>query len=199
MKVNNLNPNYTFDNFIVGKCNRFAHNVAKAVADNPGKSYNPLFIFGNGGLGKTHLIQAIGNKILQNNPKFNVCYMRSDELLNEIINSLKESSENNDVLINKFDNIDVLLIDDIQFIAEKERCEEELRNIFNKLYYDGKQIVITGEKYPNKISGLDARLQTRFSWGIVVDISIPDYQTRLAILDSKATESIEKIINFYNK
>lgn len=192
---NRLNPNYTFENFIVGNNNKFAYDGAFEVANNPGNLYNPFYIFGENGSGKTHLMQAIGNKISQNNPKLNVCYMRIDELLDEIIKSIKELDENNEKLLSKFNDIDVLMIDDIQFIAGKDRCQEVFRNLFNKFFYDRKQMIISSDKCPRDIPLLDDRLKTRFEYGVVADISCLNYETRLHILENKVKKDNIEIDN----
>ena len=167
-----LNPKYTFDTFVVGNNNRFAHAAALAVGDNPAKTYNPLFIYGGVGLGKTHLMQAVGNRILQNNPSMNIVYVTSEQFTNHLINSIKDGK--NDPFRNKYRNTDALLIDDIQFIANKERVQEE--------------IIISSDKPPRDIPFLEDRLKSRFEWGLLADISCPDYETRVAILRKKALD-----------
>ena len=169
MKINELKPNYTFESFIVGNNNKFAYDRALEIANAPAKIYNPLFIYGVNGQGKTHLMQAIGNKILQNNPQFNVCYIRIDELLSEIIKYIKD--KDNEELLNKFNDIDVLMIDDIQFVAGKERCQEVLLKLFNKVYGDSKQIIITSDRHPEQIIEMKSSLQNRLEWGKIVEIS----------------------------
>ena len=186
----NLNPRYTFDTFVVGSNNRFAHAAAIAVGDKPGESYNPLFLYGGVGLGKTHLMQAIGNRILQNNRSAKILYVTSEKFTNQLINAIKDNK--NEVFRNKYRTIDVLLIDDIQFIAGKERVQEEFFHTFNALYEDKKQIIISSDKPPREIQFLEDRLKSRFEWGLLADISCPDYETRLAILRKKAQE--EKIL-----
>lgn len=181
-----LNPKYTFDTFVVGGNNNLAHAAALAVADNPAKTYNPLFIYGGVGLGKTHLIQAIGNRILKNNRKINVVYVTSEQFTNQLINSIKD--KNNDPFRNKYRNADVLIIDDIQFIANKERIQEEFFHTFNTLYEYGRQIIISSDKHPRDIPFLEDRLKSRFEWGLTADISNPDYETRVAILRKKAQD-----------
>ena len=183
---NNLNPKYTFDTFVVGNNNRFAHAAALAVGDNPAKTYNPLFIYGGVGLGKTHLMQAVGNRLLQNNPSMNIVYVTSEQFTNHLINSIKDGQ--NDPFRNKYRNTDALLIDDIQFIAKKERVQEEFFHTFNTLYENGKQIIITSDKPPRDIPFLEDRLKSRFEWGLLADISNPDYETRVAILRKKALD-----------
>lgn len=182
----NLNPKYTFDTFVVGNNNRFAHAAALAVAEAPAKSYNPLFVYGGSGLGKTHLMHAIGNEVLKNNKTLNVLYVDSEKFTNQLINAIKDSKT--EQFKNKYRNIDVLLIDDIQFIAGKERIQEEFFHTFNTLYENGKQIIISSDKPPREIQFLEDRLKSRFEWGLLADISCPDYETRLAILRKKAQE-----------
>lgn len=183
---NNLNPKYTFDTFVVGNNNRFAHAAALAVGDNPAKTYNPLFIYGGVGLGKTHLMQAVGNRLIQNNPEMRIVYVTSEQFTNHLINSIKDGQ--NDPFRNKYRNTDALLIDDIQFIAKKERVQEEFFHTFNTLYENGKQIIITSDKPPRDIPFLEDRLKSRFEWGLLADISNPDYETRVAILRKKALD-----------
>ena len=181
-----LNPKYTFDTFVVGNNNNLAHAAALAVADNPAKTYNPLFIYGGVGLGKTHLMQAIGNRILKNNRNMNVVYVTSENFTNQLIISIKDLK--NDPFRNKYRNADVLIIDDIQFIAKKERVQEEFFHTFNTLYENGKQIIISSDKQPRDIQFLEERLKSRFEWGLLADISNPDYETRAAILRKKAQD-----------
>lgn len=179
-----INPKLTFETFVVGNNNRFAHAAALAVANEPGKSYNPLFIYGGVGLGKTHLMHAIGNRILENNPRANVLYVPSEKFTNQFINALKDNKT--ELFKNKYRSIDALLIDDIQFIAGKDRVQEEFFHTFNTLREEGKQIIISSDKPPRDIQFLEDRLKTRFEWGLLADISCPDYETRLAILRKKA-------------
>jgi len=181
-----LNPKYTFETFVVGNDNRLAYAAALAVGNEPGKSYNPLFLYGGVGLGKTHLMNAIGNRILENNKSSNVLYVTSEKFTNQLINAIKDNK--NEIFRKKYRNIDVLLIDDIQFIARKERIQEEFFHTFNTLYENGKQIIISSDKAPRDIPFLEDRLISRFEWGLLADISQPDYETRLAILRKKAQE-----------
>lgn len=187
-----LNPKYTFDNFVIGNNNKFAQAAAIAVAEAPATAYNPLFIYGGVGLGKTHLMHAIGNKIIQNNPNTKVLYVTSEQFINELVNSIQNVNYKNELFRNKYRNIDVLLIDDIQFIAGKKMGQEEFFHTFNALHQNGKQIIISSDKPPRDISLLEERLKSRFEWGIIADIEMPDYETRLAILRKKVQS--EKII-----
>lgn len=179
-----LNPFYTFDSFVCGAGNRFAHAAAQAVADKPGTSYNPLFIYGGVGLGKTHLLVAIGNHVLSRNKKAKISYYSSEKFMNEMINSIRYKKM--DEFRSKFRKADVLLIDDIQFMAGKEATQEEFFHTFNSLHDAHKQIVVTSDKIPKDIPDLEERLRTRFEWGLLADIQPPDVETRIAILKKKA-------------
>ena len=187
-----LNPKYTFDSFVIGNNNKFAQAAAFAVSEAPATAYNPLFIYGGVGLGKTHLMHAIGNKILQTHPETKILYVTSEKFINELVNSIKDANYKNELFRNKYRNIDVLLIDDIQFIAGKKMGQEEFFHTFNSLHQSGKQIIISSDKPPRDIPLLEERLKSRFEWGILADISMPDYETRLAILRKKV--QLENII-----
>lgn len=180
-----LNPKYTFENYIVGSNNRFAHAAAVAVSENPGTKYNPLYIYGGVGLGKTHLMQAIGHAIKKNNPNINIIYTTGESFTNELVSAIMRDNSDNETFRNKYRKIDVLLIDDIQFLAGKEKCQEEFFHTFNTLFESGKQIILSSEKPPKQINMLEERLKTRFEMGLTVDIQAPDYETRLAILKKK--------------
>ena len=187
-----LNPKYTFDTFVIGNNNKFAQAAAYAVAEAPAKAYNPLYIYGGVGLGKTHLMHAIGNQIIKNDPSKKILYVTSENFINDLINSIKDPNFKNDLFRNKYRNIDVLLIDDIQFIAGKKTGQEEFFHTFNALHQNGKQIIISSDKPPRDIPLLEERLKSRFEWGILADVSVPDYETRLAILRRKV--EVENII-----
>jgi chromosomal replication initiator protein len=180
----NINNKYSFDEFVTGSSNQFAYAAAMAVANNPATTYNPLFIYGGVGLGKTHLVNAIGNEILKKDQNASICYYTSEKFMNELINSLRYNKM--DKFRDKFRSMDVLLIDDIQFIAGKERTQEEFFHTFNSLYESHKQIVVTSDKFPKEIPGLEERLRSRFEWGLIADIQPPDVETKLAILKMKA-------------
>ncbi|RLF43114.1 MAG: chromosomal replication initiator protein DnaA, partial [Thermoplasmata archaeon] len=184
-----LNPKYTFQSFVVGSSNQFAHAAAKAVAENPAHSYNPLFIYGGVGLGKTHIMQAIGNHVLATKPDLRVCYVSAEKFMNEMIYAIQHGSTI--AFRNKYRGIDVLLIDDIQFLAGKDSTQEEFFHTFNSLYDARKQIVLTSDRAPKEIPTLEERLVSRFEWGLVTDIQPPDFETRVAILKKKTEE--EKI------
>ncbi|MCR4740554.1 MAG: chromosomal replication initiator protein DnaA [Lachnospiraceae bacterium] len=184
----NLNRKYTFDTFVVGDNNRLAHSVSLAVAESPGEAYNPLFLYGGVGLGKTHLMHSIAHFIIDNDPDAKVLYVSSETFTNEVIEALrnvKESASAMKELREKYRNVDVLLIDDIQFIIGKKSTQEEFFNTFNKLYEDKKQIIISSDKPPKDMDILEERYRSRFGWGLIADIQSPDYETRMAILKNK--------------
>lgn len=195
-----LNPNFSFENFIQGKNSEFAYSVALAIAETPGKNYNPLFLYGGSGLGKTHLMHAIGHYILQNSKNKKVLYVSAEMFTNELINAI--NTKTIPQFKRKYRNLDVLLIDDIEFIEDKDATEEEFFHTFETLYNKNKQIVITSDRPPQKLTNLDERLRSRFLWNVTADIQPPDFETRVAILHSKAkiegieiTEDVSQVIN----
>lgn len=181
-----LNPKYVFSNFIVGKNNELAHAASLAVAKNPGSAYNPLFIYGGVGLGKTHLMQAIGQKIVENNPKAQILYVSCEKFTNDYITAVQNGKANE--FEKKYRSVDVLLIDDIQFISGKERTQEAFFHTFNELHQQNKQVVISSDRPPKAIAALEHRLISRFEWGMIADVSVPDLETKMAIIDAKAKE-----------
>ncbi len=187
----NLNPKYTFETFVVGKNNQFAHNAALAVAESPGEAYNPLYIYGGPGLGKTHLMHSIGNFILKQNPNKKVLYVTSEDFLNEVIESIRTTNNTSSMskFREKYRTVDVLMIDDIQFIIGKESTQEEFFHTFNALHSAGKQIVLSSDRPPKELETLEARIRSRFEWGLMADVGIPDYETRMAILQRKVETS----------
>lgn len=183
----NLNPNYTFDTFVVGNNNRFAQSASLAVAESPGEAYNPLYIYGGPGLGKTHLMHSIGHFILDQKPDTKVIYVTSEEFTNEVIESIRNGNASSMTKFrDKYRTVDVLMIDDIQFIIGKESTQEEFFHTFNALQTQGKQIILTSDKPPKEMETLEERIRSRFEWGLMADIGVPDYETRMAILRKKA-------------
>lgn len=181
-----LDPRFTFDTFVIGGSNNIAYAAAKAVAAQPAKAFNPLYIYGDVGLGKTHLMHAIGNKIKEDNPSARITYVTSETFTNELIQSIQDNT--NAQFRNKYRNVDVLMIDDVQFIAGKNTTQEEFFNTFNTLHTSGRQIVISSDKPPKEIPALEERLRSRFEGGLITDIQSPDYETRMAILQKKADQ-----------
>lgn len=193
----NLNPKYTFDNFVVGSFNEVPHAAALAVCENPGTAYNPLFIYGGVGLGKTHLLQAIGNKITKEAPKKNVKYLSAEKLISEIVSAIRKQTISQ--LKKSYEIIDVLIVDDIQFLSGKEKTQEEFFHIFNSLYDKNKQIILSSDRLPKSIPYLERRLRSRFEGGMIADIGTPDFETRVAILKMKAKEkNIDLSEDIYN-
>jgi chromosomal replication initiator protein len=182
-----LNPHYSFDRFVIGSSNQFAHAASTAVAEHPAKNYNPLFIYGGVGLGKTHLINAIGLLTYSLYPEMNVLYISAEEFINELISSIRHDKMPN--FREKYRNIDCLIIDDIQFIAGKDRTQEEFFHTFNTLHDSGKQIVMTSDNSPKDIPNLEERLRSRFEWGLIADIQVPEIETKIAIIEKKAQEN----------
>ena len=197
-----LNPKYTFDTFVVGGNNNFAHAASLAVAESPGEVYNPLFLYGGVGLGKTHLMHSIAHFILEQDPNKKVLYVTSETFTNELIEAIKSGRSGNESTItsfrDKYRNIDVLLIDDVQFIIGKESTQEEFFHTFNHLHVSGKQIILSSDKPPKDFETLEARLKTRFEWGLIADITAPDYETRMAILQKKIELDNLQIYNIPN-
>lgn len=183
---NGLNPRYTFENFIVGSSNDLAYTASQAVAANPGVKYNPIYLYGGVGLGKTHLMQAIGNEIIKNNPKARVLYISSETFVNEFLDHIRFKKKG---FSEKYRNVDVLIVDDMQFIAGKEKTQEEFFHTFNHLHQNNKQIIISSDKPPKSIPTLTERLRSRFEMGMTIDVQMPDFETRCAILSSKAALS----------
>ena len=181
-----INSKYTFDNFVVGKGSELAYAAAQAVSNRPGEAYNPLFIYGGVGLGKTHLIQAVGNTLLKKNPQINIMYVSAEKFSNDFIESIRNGSAKD--FQGRYRNIDVLLIDDIQFIAGKDRTQESFFHTFNELHQQNKQVILTSDRPPKAIPALEDRLKSRFEWGMIADVGAPDFETRVAILSQKCAE-----------
>ncbi|MBQ5928806.1 MAG: chromosomal replication initiator protein DnaA [Oscillibacter sp.] len=177
---------FTFDTFVVGPSNKLAHAASKAVADHPAQNYNPLLIYGDSGLGKTHLIYAIANVIRRNDPNARIAYVKGDELTNELVRAIQEGPHKTAEMREKYRQADLLLVDDVQFIAGKKQTQEEFFHTFNTLYESGRQIVLTSDRPPSEMTMLEDRLRTRFEWGLLVDVAPPDFETRLAIIRNKA-------------
>lgn len=184
--ITNLNSRYTFDTFIVGSSNDLAYAASRAVAENPGQKYNPLFLYGGSGLGKTHLMQAIGNEIVKNQPKARVLYTTTEAFVNEFLQYIRFKKQG---FSEKYRNVDVLIVDDMQFIAGKEKTQDEFFHTFNDLHQNNKQIIISSDKPPKSIPTLTDRLRSRFEWGMAIDIQMPDFETRCAIITAKAGQS----------
>ena len=192
----NLNPKYRFDTFVVGNNNRLAHQASLAVAESPGEAYNPLFLYGGPGLGKTHLMHSIGHFIIENRPSAKVIYVTSEDFTNEVIASIRSGKEEQLIqLREKYRTVDVLMVDDVQFIIGKDRTQEEFFHTFNSLHQSGKQIILSSDRPPREMDTLDERFRSRFNWGLVADIQAPDYETRMAILQKNAENNH---VNFDN-
>lgn len=193
-EIANLNPKYKFDTFVVGNNNRFAHSASLAVAESPGEAYNPLYLYGGAGLGKTHLMHSIGHFVLEQNPNTKVLYVTSEEFTNEVIESIRSgNAAAMTKLREKYRTVDVLMVDDVQFIIGKESTQEEFFHTFNVLHAAGKQIILSSDKPPKEMETLDERFRSRFEWGLIADIQPPDYETRMAILRKNAELSDRKI------